>query len=68
MMIGAQQAASTAEWIAAHLKACPDAQPRRLIKRVSVDALCGNSERRKEFAISAGEGGNHGRTATTQAI
>src|ERR1035441_4103212 len=65
MMIGAQQAASTAEWIAAHLKACPDAQPRRLIKRVSVDALCGNSERRKEFAISAGEGGNNGRTATT---
>jgi len=50
MVIGAQQAASTAGWVAARLKACPDAEQRRLIKRVSVEALCCNSEQREESA------------------
>ena len=57
-----------AGWVAARLKACPKAEHRRLIKRVSVEALCCNSERREESAILAGEGGNRGRIATTQAV
>ena len=68
MVIGAQQAASTAGWVAARLKACPDAAQMRVIMRASVETLCCNSERRGESAILAVGGGNHGRTATTQAI